>query len=179
VIADAATGVLLQANPAAERLLQRPASTIVGQHLTELQPPERIQQAAHDFERHAAGEAPPVATAVLRADGTQVPVEVIVRAVSVDDRPLLLGVFREVSDRKRAEDALRQTREFMQNVLDAVDTGYVIIGQDLRIVSANNAYARLAGLTVADLIGSHCLEPGNGKDGAAALCEHCGVRSTM
>ena len=179
VIADAATGVIQQTNPAAELLLQRPASTIVGQHLTELQPPERIEQAARDFAHHAAGEAPCVATAVLRPDGTQVPVEVTIRSVSANDRLLLLGVIRDVSDRRQTEDELRQNREFMQNVLDAVETGYVVVGQDLHIISANNAYARLAGLPVSDLIGTHYLEAGNGKHRAAALCEQCGVRSTL
>jgi PAS domain S-box-containing protein len=177
VIADAATGVIREANHAAELLLQQPASAIIGRHLTDMQPPDRAEQTEHDFPHNTPAEGSWRATSILRADGTALPVEVLVRSVAVDNRPLLLGIFRDVSDRKRAEDALRQTREFMQNVLDAVDTGYVIINPDLRIVSANNAYAKLAGLPLADLVGKHCLESGNGRDGA--LCEQCGVRSTL
>ena len=179
VLADASTGIIQEANHAAELLLQRPASAIAGHHLAELQPPGMAVEAAQEFARHAAGEIPCVETAVLRPDGTEVPVEVVVRSAAVGDRGLVLGIIRDRTERKRTGEELRQSREFMQNVLDAVDTGYVVIDQENRILSANNAYAKLAGLPASEIIGNRCLGDGKTGENAFALCEHCGVRSTL
>ena len=58
---------------------------------------------------------------------------------------------QEVSER-------RQSDELMKNILEVIDEGFVIIGRDFRIISANRAYADEVKMPLAEIIGRHCYE---------------------
>jgi PAS domain S-box-containing protein len=45
----------------------------------------------------------------LRRDGSEIPVEVVLTSVQLDDRPLIVTVWRDITERKRREDALRKS----------------------------------------------------------------------
>jgi PAS domain S-box-containing protein len=45
----------------------------------------------------------------LRRDGSEIPVEVVLTSVQLDDRPLIVTVWRDITERKRWEDALRKS----------------------------------------------------------------------
>ncbi len=70
----------------------------------------------------------------------------------------LLGVTRDITERKRMEEALRQNEEFLRNTLDSVDEGFLVIDRDFRIQLANKAYANWVGMEIIDIIGSKCHE---------------------
>ncbi len=70
----------------------------------------------------------------------------------------LLGVTRDVTERKHAEEALRQSEHFIRNILDTVDEGFIVIDKDYRILTANKAYCSQAGRSSEEIIGSHCYE---------------------
>lgn len=53
-------------------------------------------------------------------DGRELWVEVTLRAASLGGEPRILAVMRDVSDRKRAETALSETRHFSEQVVDAI-----------------------------------------------------------
>ncbi len=59
------------------------------------------------------------------------------------------GLITDITARKRAED-------FSRSILESVDEGFLIIGRDYSILSANRAYAREIGLTPSELIGRSC-----------------------
>jgi PAS domain S-box-containing protein len=68
-----------------------------------------------DLEDHQrridAGETVAVDTRLQRQDGSVFPVEVLVRSVTVEGRPYALAMARDMTERKKAEDALRSARE--------------------------------------------------------------------
>jgi len=67
-------------------------------------------------------------------------------------RPVrMVGIVQDVTEQKQAELMVR-------NVLETVDEGFIIIDRDLRILSANRAYARQTGKEIDDLIGRKCHE---------------------
>lgn len=68
------------------------------------------------------------------------------------------AIVRDISERKEAEWALRQSEEFIRNVLDSVDDGFIVVDRDLRIMAANRAYCASSKSAMADILGRHCYE---------------------
>jgi PAS domain S-box-containing protein len=61
----------------------------------------------------------------------------------------MVGVVQDISERKRSE-------TFIQDILETVDEGFLIIDRDYRILSANRAYAEQAGLALKEILGRKC-----------------------
>src|SRR5205814_4338303 len=57
----------------------------------------------------------------LRADGTEFPVELTVTSVLVEGEPIFTGFIRDNTERKRAEEALRQTENLYRQAITAAD----------------------------------------------------------
>ncbi len=104
-LADPESGRILDANRAALELLLRPYEEIVGLHHSQVHPPHRegdskkmFAEFAQDPKRNA-----PLESQVLRSDGTEVPVEILAQIIQLDGVPVVQGVFRDVTERKRLE----------------------------------------------------------------------------
>ena len=108
-ITDPESGEILDANPAASELLLRPHAEIVGLHQSKLHPPHMFESAMTEFsdQVHAFRKnrkANPVESVILRADGTEVCVEVLAQIVQLNGEPVFQSSFRDISQRKRAEE---------------------------------------------------------------------------
>ncbi|MGE5174550.1 MAG: PAS domain S-box protein [Betaproteobacteria bacterium] len=97
---------------------------------------------------------------LIRPDGTERTVHTI-GEVSYDPagKPLIKsGTVQDITEQKKAAEKLRQSEEFVRNILDTVDEGFIVIDRDLRILTANMAYCGQVGGTCDTVIGSHCYE---------------------
>ncbi len=105
-LADPDTGRIVEANRQAEKLMQLPRQKIEGMHFTELHPPEMKKKAEEGIKLHF--EYPEVTrdAEVLRPDGSRVPVMIRAAPQQIGDKTYLLGLFRDITDRKRAEKEL-------------------------------------------------------------------------
>lgn len=104
-LADVETGRILEANRQAEVLLGLPRDRIVGRHHTELHPPQEVERYRRRFAAHAAqGKESDYDGEVMRADGRIVPVRISAAPLELDGRRVLLGLFQDITERKRAEE---------------------------------------------------------------------------
>ena len=162
-IADIETGIIVEANEAASRLMLLPHNEIVGLHQSRLHPPHTENFSEEIFEKHLyeAGQSiptHPVAHKVLRSDGVEVPIEILAAMVTIRGKKCLMGTFRDITERKKAEDKIRQSEAFIRNILDTVDEGFIVVDRDLRILTANNAYCSQVGLPDDSVVGRRCYE---------------------
>ena len=94
---------------------------------------------------------------ILRPDGIGVPVEVSSSLVQGDDKQpvALMAVIRDVSERKRAEEARRQSEERFRTIFEEAPVGMVIGNPDRTIARVNKALCEMTNYTPEDLIGKN------------------------
>ena len=108
-LADPGSGKILDANPTASKLMLRPKEEIIGLHQSQLYPPRMEKYSKESFSNHARQKEEPhsVDIFVLRSDGSETPVEVMAQTVHIKGKPVLQGVFRDITERKQAEEKIK------------------------------------------------------------------------
>jgi PAS domain S-box-containing protein len=106
-------GLVRICNTAFERLFQCARTDVTGADLNSLvTPPELNEEAAEFARRRKAGENIQATTQRRRNDGTLLDVELYAVPMRVGDEDAgTLVIYHDISDRKRAEDALRSAKE--------------------------------------------------------------------
>jgi len=106
----------------------------------------------HD--RALAGEAMRLESEARRRDGTRFRLEVLVLPMQYRGAPHALYVARDITERKRAEAALRSSEEQYRAIFDATYDGLTLRDAEFRIVDANPAYARMTGHALEEIVGT-------------------------
>jgi PAS domain S-box-containing protein len=70
----------------------------------------------------------------------------------------IFGTAQDITERKQAEEKIRQSEQFIRGILDTVDEGFIVIDRDYRILIANKAYCNQVDSRVEKIIGHHCYE---------------------
>lgn len=114
---------------------------IVGKTILDLIPPEDVGRLAASKQRLLAGSAEKAEWRLLRKDATYLPVELNAK-ILLDGR--WQAFVRDISERKRAEEALRRSELKFRRLVEAIPDG-VIINQAGRIVYTNGSFVDLLG----------------------------------
>ena len=123
-IADAASGQILEANRSALNLVQRSRPEIIGEHHTVLHPPEKEQEHLKIFKEHLrTPKDHPQEAEIVDSFGKHVPVEITSSTIQLGEQTIIQGIFRDISERKRAEQELSQQRE--------VESAFSQLGEEL------------------------------------------------
>lgn len=90
-----------------------------------------------------------------------------------DDDGRVVGAIesiRDVTDRKGAEVALRETRDYLESLLDRANAPVAVWGPDMKIIRFNRAFERLTGYAAGEVIGRDAtiLLPDEGREEALA-----------
>jgi PAS domain S-box-containing protein len=124
-----------------------------------------------------------------RKDGSIFPVEVNTNFLDIGQKSYMMAVVRDITERKHAEELLRQSKEFAETVLNSINDPITIIDvKDFTIIDINEAFLKVYGLTKGQAIGKNCYEithksnhpcsPDNcplqvtRKTGSPSICEH-------
>ncbi|MDO9230103.1 MAG: PAS domain S-box protein, partial [Syntrophales bacterium] len=98
---------------------------------------------------------------VITKDGSRIPVEMGVAIMKgVDGEPIgFVGVIADITERKRAEEELRESEEKHRVLIETTDTGYLILDAQGRVIDANKEYIRLTGYdTLEEILGRSVVE---------------------
>lgn len=108
-IADVKTGEILECNSLAEELLGRPRTEIIGMHQSELHPEGETQEYREKFTEHVRkGRAVDYEGEAQHKDGRRIPVHIAAQTVKLGGKEVIVGLFMDITERKRAEQELEQ-----------------------------------------------------------------------
>ena len=91
-------------------------------------------------------------------DGHIFPVEISSNYFEYDGQGYNMALVRDITERKRAEDALRESEERFRDLYENAPNAYVSVGVDGRIRRCNRRAGELLGRSVKDLIGRPVVE---------------------
>ncbi len=94
--------------------------------------------------------------AALRTNGEEFPIEASISQIETDGKKLFTVIIRDITERKRIEEALRMSEERFRLLLDGVKD-YAIYMLDLegRVMSWNAGAARMKGYSSEEIIGKN------------------------
>ena len=90
-----------------------------------------------------------------RKDGTLIPVEITGNFYTSGGQRFALAIARDISDRKQAEEALRESEEKFRSFIDTASDLMLIADKDGNITDVNQSMARILGYSKEELIGMH------------------------
>ncbi len=143
------------ANATSLKMFGYASEEVVGKDIGQLLPKKISEQfAAVRTKRRKGVEAPQqYETVIVDREGVPHPVELSVRNIQFEGKEALSVVLRDISDRKRIEDALRKKEEhfraLIENALDAV----VIIDANGTLSYESPSFARMLGFEPGDQTG--------------------------
>lgn len=151
--ADAMNGVVINCNKSAEVLFEIKRKELIGMHQTSLHPPEKADYYTSMFQKHIDqnGFADDEAEIITKS-GKIRQVTITASVTIVEGRPIIQGIFHDITERKRADDELKvmATTDALTNVLNR-GTGLLLFGKQLQMAKRNNMKLSVCYIDVNDL----------------------------
>jgi PAS domain S-box-containing protein len=154
------TGRILSWNAGAERIKGYSAGEIIGQHFSIFYGPEDLAAGKPDMELRVAERDGQIEDEGwrLRKDGTRFWASVVITALRGPNGELVgfAKVTRDLTTRRRAEDALRASEERFRVLVQSVkDYGIFMLDPSGRVVSWNEGARRIKGYEAEEILGQH------------------------
>ncbi|MGA9750244.1 MAG: PAS domain S-box protein [Acidobacteriota bacterium] len=145
----------LFANPAGEVIFGVPRGGLAGRNLKEFMSDEELQRAKEGTRQRRQGLTGTYENRIVRPDGSErvLLVTATPKRDASGDYVATLGVFSDVTEVRRAEEALRLSEQRYRTILEDMEEGYYEVDLKGTITFANEAFGRIWGLTRDELVG--------------------------
>jgi PAS domain S-box-containing protein len=144
LIIDAVTGLITDANPFLYNLLGLSLKEIKGKYLWQIGTFSDIVSSKDRFEElrqkgYVRYDDLPLKT----IDGKQISVEFVSNVYDVDQRRVIQCNIRDITERKKAENALRLNETYLRATLDSTGDGILVVDNRQTIITTNNQFIEM------------------------------------
>ena len=161
-LADAETGMIIDCNNSLAAMVGRDRAELIGQHQAVLHPLTGDKpELSTTFRQHLADKTGRILeTQIVTKTGEIRDVEIKANLLNLRGRKMLQGIFRDMTERKRAEEGLRKSEERFKLIFEyAPDACYLNeLGGDF--IAGNKAAEKITGYAREELIGGSFLKLG-------------------
>ncbi len=135
---------------AEDELFGKPITTLIPERYREkhLAAMQRVRQAG---ETRLVGQT--LELSGLRKDGSEFPVELSLGTWKSGEKTYFSGIVRDITDRKRAEEALRASEERFKDIAESASDWFWEMGPDLRYTFVSDRFYQQTGFHPEDIIG--------------------------
>ena len=147
------SGTILDVNPAACAFHQLSRRELVGRNMIDLVPSGHREEVERDFLKWFTGELKRQESLLQAGDGRKVPIEVIGAPLRFNGKSAVLLLVRDMTERKRAEHALKESEMRYRGLIEAQGNFIVRIDPECLFTFVNEAFCRFAGRPNGELIG--------------------------
>jgi formate hydrogenlyase transcriptional activator len=160
LITDAG-GVIRDANPRAAELFGYTADELIGMSV-EVLVPERFRD-RHPSHRqnysvhpHARAMGAALNLGGLRRDGTEFPVEIMLKPMQTPEGVMTMSFVRDMTEQRAAMEMVRRQDQQLRSIVEGVrDFAMYLLDCDGKVVVWNPGAERILGYTAQDIIGKH------------------------
>ncbi|MHC1728167.1 MAG: PAS domain S-box protein [Syntrophobacteraceae bacterium] len=173
--ADVETGMLLDGNQKATALTGWSTDELKRMHQRELHPPEKCGIYSAAFREHLASPGKRIEAVVLHRDGRHIPVEVSASTFTMNGRLVIQGIFRDVTERKRAEEALQESEQHFRTLADSGQAMIWTSGEDMLCNYFNRPWLNFTGRSIEQELGEGWAEGVHPEDLADCIKTYSGA----
>jgi len=152
-------GNFIDGNIAAEEMVGCKRDELIGSSFMELKllPSDQIPKVAGNLAKNVMGlSTGPDEFVLNRKDGGQVIVEIRTFPVKIKDQPLVLGIAHDITKRKQAEEALRESegkyRLIFENAREGISIYEELPDGSRKLVDCNPQYVKMSGYSREELM---------------------------
>jgi PAS domain S-box-containing protein len=156
-LAETATGLLVDCNPALCQLVERSKEEIVGQPQSTLHPPQDlIEGLSPTYRKHLQNPSGTVLVdSLLSKSGRIIPVEIRGSQLQIKGRNYILGVFRDITEPQQAEIEKENSRSFLDGIIEQSPTPMWISDMKGTMIRINKACCALLRVKPEEVIGKY------------------------
>jgi PAS domain S-box-containing protein len=153
-------GTIISCNRVAEAMFGYDGEEMFGEPLTMLMPERHRKAHTNGLARVSAGGEPRIIGSTvelsgLRDDGQEFPLELSLSTWSTDRRRGYTGILRDITERKRKEEALRQSEERLRKLVETAPDAVVVVDFEGKIVAWNPGARDIFGYEEHEVIGAN------------------------
>ncbi len=151
-------GEIVLLNVQAEKQFGYSRDELLGQPITNIIPEGFAERIIADDLRSAADAlAQVIGTGIelvaRRRDGTEFPIEIMLSPLESAEGILVTAAIRDISARQAAEEELRRTSSYLENLIDYANAPIIVWDPDQRITRFNHAFERLTQRRADEVLG--------------------------
>ncbi len=141
-------------NRKAEEMCGYSRNELIGEYATVILPEEESLHVANSFKRVLKGEINTYETRIITKNGELLPVEVTSSPIEKDGKIIgALGMARDISERKLAEEKLRESEKKYRTILENMTDGYFEVDLTGNFVFFNDSLCEIIGYARDEMMG--------------------------
>jgi PAS domain S-box-containing protein len=145
--------VIIEINDKALETFQYKREELIGQTIKVLLPSDVIDGLNNDVKILNEVGYSTFETEQIRKDGSVLPIEVSARMVDIEGIKYYQAICRDITERKHAEETLRESEERFRKIFEESPFCMVMSGKDMCFIRANSAFCNMIGYTEDELMG--------------------------